>query len=78
MENKNIGFKMIYKCEKNNDTPQIFHEKCDGKQNVLVLIETTEDIRFGGFTSIGFNSKYNFYKDNKAFLFSIDKKKFIM
>jgi len=74
-ENKNIEFHLIYKCNENNDSPKIFHEKCDGKQNVIVFIETTEGIKFGGYTSIGFNSSSGEIKDNKAFLFSIDKKK---
>ena len=74
-ENKNIEFHLIYKCNENNDTPKIFHEKCDGKQNVILFIETTEGIKFGGYTSIGFNSTSCETKDNKAFIFSIDKKK---
>ena len=75
LENNNISFKLIYKCKENNDTPKIFHEQCDGKKNVLVLIETTEGLRFGGFTSVGFNSTSSSTLDNNAFLFSVDKKK---
>ena len=74
-EDKNISFDLIYKCDENNDTPLIFHEKCDGKKNVLVLIETTEGVRFGGFTSVGFNSTSGNTLDSNAFIFSIDKRK---
>ena len=74
-EDKNISFDLIYKCDENNDTPLIFHEQCDGKKNVLVLIETTEGVRFGGFTSVGFNSTSGNALDNNAFIFSIDKRK---
>ena len=74
-EDKNISFDLIYKCDENNDTPLIFHEQCDGKKNVLVLIETTEGERFGGFTSVGFNSTSGNTLDNNAFIFSIDKRK---
>ena len=74
-ENKNISYYLIYKCDKENDTPKIFHQKCDGKKNVLVFIETTENVRFGGFTSVGFNSFSSFTLDNNSFLFSIDKRK---
>jgi hypothetical protein len=69
------SFDLIYICNDNNDTPKIFHEKCDGIKNVLVIIETTEGARFGGFTSVGFNSNSGETKDNDAFLFSFDKKK---
>ena len=65
---------LIYKCDKTNDNPKNFHEKCDGKKNVLVFIETTKNVKFGGFTSIGFNSQSEFTVDNKSFIFSIDKR----
>ena len=72
--NKNIKMDLIYKCDKTNGNPQNFHEKCDGKKNVLVFIETTKNVKFGGFTSIGFNSQSKFTVDNKTFIFSIDKR----
>ena len=74
-DNKNIEFELIYGCNENNDSPNIFHEKCDGKQNVILFVETTEGIKFGGYTSVGFNSNSQHTKDNKAFIFSINKKK---
>ena len=70
-----LSLELLYKCDEYNDTPKIFHEKCDGKKNVLVFIETTEGIRFGGYTSIGFNSSSRETLDNNAFIFSVDKKK---
>ena len=74
-ENKNVVFELIYKCNENNDSSNIFHEKCDGKQNVILFVETTEGIKFGGYSSVGYNSKSKYTKDNKAFIFSLDKKK---
>ena len=47
----------------------------DGRKNVLIFIETSERVKFGGFTSIGFNSNSTFTIDNSAFIFSVDKKK---
>ena len=73
--NKKMFLDLIYKCDESNDTPEIFHKQCDGKKNVLVLIETTEGVKFGGFTSIGFNSNSTFTKANSAFIFSVDKRK---
>ena len=35
-------------------------------------------MRFGGYTSVGFNSKSEYTLDNNAFIFSIDKKRYIM
>ena len=71
----NISFELIYKPTNNNETGEDFHKICDGKENVLVLIKTTDNTRFGGFTSVGFNSSSGFTKDDKAFLFSLDKNK---
>ena len=72
--NKKMFLELIYKCDESNDTPEIFHKKCDGKKNVLVFIETTEGVKFGGYTSIGFNSNSGSTRDNSAFIFSVDKK----
>ena len=71
----NISFELIYNPTNKNETSENFHKICDGKENVLVLIKTTDDIKFGGFTSVGFNSTSGYTKDDKAFLFSLDKNK---
>ena len=75
LENKNFSLNLIYKCNKSNDNPRIFHENCDEKKNLLVFVETTENVKFGGFTLVGFNTKSLKTKDNDAFLFNMDKKK---
>ena len=71
----NISFELIYNPSNKNETTEDFHKICDGKENVLVLIKTTDNIKFGGFTSVGFNSNSYYTKDDKAFLFSLDKNK---
>ena len=76
--NKKLTLELIYKCDENNDKPEIFHKQCDGIENILVFIETTEGVRFGGYTSVGFNSTSAYTLDNNAFIFSVDKKEFIM
>ena len=72
---QNIKFNLIFKADKNNSSVYNFHKNCDEKKNVLVLIRTDKDVRFGGFTSEGFDSKSGYKKDNKAFIFSLNKKK---
>ena len=71
----NISFELIYNPTNKNETSENFHKICDGKKNVLVLIKTTDNTRFGGFTSVGFNSTSTYAKDDKAFIFSLDKNK---
>ena len=72
--NKNIGFKLLFKSSKDGDKLSKLHDKCDNIQSVLLLIKTNKGIRFGGYTEVGFNNKGNEVNDNKAFIFSLDKK----
>ena len=70
-----IAYKLIYSSSLDGDSAKSFHSKCDGENFILLIIETTKGYKFGGFTSIGFDSSgFELYDDN-AFLFSIDKNK---
>ena len=62
----------IFQSSENGDSAKSFHKFCDGEPNVIVMIETDKGNRFGGFTSIGFNSDKEVKKDFHAFLFSFD------
>ena len=69
---KGVKFNLVYKAFDSGDKARVFHEKCDNLEMSLVLIETDQDIRFGGFTTK--NWKGNCVKkiDNDAFVFSLD------
>lgn len=62
----------IFQSSLNGDSAQTFHKFCDGEPNVIVVIESNKGNRFGGFTTIGFNSDNEVKKDYHAFLFSFD------
>ena len=62
----------IFQSLLNGDSAQTFHKFCDCEPNVIVVIETNKGKRFGGFTTIGFNSDNELKKDFYAFLFSFD------
>jgi hypothetical protein len=47
--------KKIFDSEENGFKSYKFHELCDFKENLLILIENTENERFGGFTSLYFD-----------------------
>ena len=70
-----IQFKLLYQATRDGDDSQTFHQKCDYKKNVLVLIKTNKNRKFGGFCSIGYRSEGDNQKDNTAFIFSLDKLK---
>ena len=62
----------IFQSSLNGATAKNFHKFCDGESNIIVMVETDKGKRFGGFTSIGFNSDEEEKKDYYSFLFSFD------
>ena len=72
---KGAKFNLLYKAFSDGDKASIFHQKCDGHPISLVLIETAEGIRFGGFTKQSWDGKNLKKKDKDAFVFSIDSGK---
>ena len=50
-----------------------FHQKCDRAESSLVLVETDKGKRFGGYTSTNWRGDCIDKKDEKAFVFSLDK-----
>ena len=72
---KNI--KLLYSASEDGDACTIFHSMCDGTSPLLVFIKTNKGLRFGGFTSQTFecSTTYKGKVDDKAFIFSLDKKK---
>ena len=69
------SYKIIYKSSIDGDNVKTFHSNCDGEENTLIIIETTKGLKFGGFTSIGFDNSGYELRDDNAFLFSIDRQK---
>jgi len=70
-----VIFNLIYKATQNSDKAQVFHERCDQAKNTLVLIETSENRRFGGFTTCDWSGNQIEKNDENAFVFSLDKMK---
>ena len=71
---KTINYKLLYQATKDSDKAKIFHEKCDNKKNTMVLIETTQGKKFGGFTTQTWDGDTD-KQDENAFIFSLDKLK---
>ena len=69
---KGAKFNLLYKAFSDGDKASIFHEKCDNHPISLVLIETTDGVRFGGFTKKSWEGKNIKKIDNDAFVFSIE------
>ena len=73
--NHNITYKLLYKASQDTDNIKIFHQKCDNIKNTLILIETTQGKKFGGYTTQNWGGDEISKKDENAFLFSLDKLK---
>ena len=69
---KGAKFNLLYKAFSDGDKASIFHKKCDNHPISLVLIETTDGVRFGGFTKKSWEGNNIKKKDNDAFVFSIE------
>ena len=70
-----VRFYMIYKASELGDRAKTFHEKCDNYEMTLTIIETKDGLRFGGFTTELWNGNCVHKRDQKAFIFSLDKDK---
>ena len=71
-EKKPTKFNKLLDSKIDGDSTNAFENKCAKKCPTMVFVKTTNGYRFGGFTTVLWNGSYG--KDNKAFLFSLDRK----
>ena len=69
--------KLIYNSNTDGLEGTKFHEKCDNYGPTVIIFETNEGYKFGGFASVCWESgeKEQFKADPFAFIFSFDTKK---
>jgi len=73
--NKNIRYNLLYYAKADGDKASTFHKKCDRARRSLVLIMDNNGNRFGGFTMRDWGGNCIQKKDEKAFIFSLNKNK---
>ena len=66
---------LIYRATIDGDNQNSFYNKVEGKRKTLSFIKTKKGIRFGCYFDIDFKRGNGHTKDNKSFVFSIDRKK---
>ena len=71
--NSKIGLSLIYKATEESDSAAIFHQNGDMAKCSIVLIRSGNGKRFGGYTSCSWKGNNIIKKDEKAFVFSLDK-----
>ena len=72
---KGVKFHLAYKAFDLDDKAETFHKKCDNLDMSLVLIETDQDVRFGGFTTKTWKGDCLKKIDNCAFVFNLNNHK---
>ena len=66
---------LCYRASKDGDLAQNFHAKCEYIKNIIIIIKTKNNKKFGGFSTESWetNSEIPIYKKDKdAFIFSLD------
>ncbi len=72
-DNTKYYLELIYKSSLHGDNTISFHNKCDNKKNIIIIILTLDNQKFGFFTSVGLSSDKKIVYDNNAFLFKLSK-----
>ena len=75
VDNSRVNINLLYKATVDSDKAEVFHEKCDSANSSIVLIETENGRRFGGFTKCSWEGDDIEKNDNYAFVFSLDELK---
>ena len=72
---KNFKYDLLFYSKVDGDKASTFHRKCDKAKKSLVLVMDNNGNRFGGFTMRDWAGNCMQKKDEKAFIFSLDKNK---
>ena len=81
IDKKQIKFELIFRMSDNGTKSGDFHKYCDNQGPTLILVKTTKNRIFGGFTPLNWNNNGLDITDNskQTFIFSVNlKKKFDM
>ena len=75
--NKIFLSRILYRATIHGDDAKTFHSLCDYKNNLLFLVKTKKNYRFGGFTTKMISPSYycNAIRDDESFCFSLNLNK---
>jgi len=66
---KKLG-EMLYVASRDGDSASVFHSKCDNQGPTVVIVKTTENVVFGGYTDANWKSK-GWVASSTSFLFRL-------
>ena len=70
---KDFKIKLLYRKSRDGSQSSIYHNLCDNKSNLLTIIETDNNVKFGGFASKSWGVPNQYIE--KAFMFSLNQMK---
>ena len=73
--NEKINFNLIFIKSRDGSNVSDFHKFCDNKGKIILLIETNNNLKFGGYTPLDFDTSGQGKNDDNSFLFSITNNK---
>jgi hypothetical protein len=68
------SWNLIYRATRDGFGGMDFHDKCDKKKNTFIIIKSTNDNVFGGYTEQDWTANSDYKTDANAFLFSFINK----
>ena len=74
---KKIKLEKLYRATEDGFNGTAYHAKCNNLCHIFNVVESEHGKKFGGYSSVQFDSTNKWYVDPNAFIFSLsDKKKF--
>jgi hypothetical protein len=71
-KNKNLSYNLIFRGTRDGELPSDFHNKVDGKDKTITIIETTKGLKFGGYIDKKWDSSGGWINDDEnCFIFSL-------
>ena len=71
-KNKNLSYNLIFRGTKDGELSSDFHNKVDGKDKTITIIETTKGLKFGGYIDKKWDSSSGWIdNDENCFIFSL-------
>ena len=71
---KAVSLTLLFRGSTHGYSASRFHQLCDDKGPTITIIKSKANRVFGGFTQQSWDSKTRWNTDEKAFIFSIDRK----
>ena len=69
------NIKLLYRATRDGDTTNSFHKKCNNIRGTLMIVKTSKNFIFGGYTNEIWNGDKSYRKDDNAFCFSLNLNK---